>query len=154
MQTDSSWQAGISDTPQEVPKLQPRRWLWLVAGFANIGLGIVGALLPVMPSTVFAIAAAACFAKSSPRLEQKVLDHPTMGPAVRAWRETGAIPMRGKIAAISGMSFSMVLVLLQGNLNITLIVATLMIGSGWFVLSRPTSTSGSVPAEGPRGHRP
>lgn len=57
-----------------------------------------------MPTTIFLIMAAACFARSSPKLEAKILNHPQFGPFVRDWRERGAIPLRGKLFAVGGMA--------------------------------------------------
>lgn len=62
------------------------RILWITAGLLLVGLGIIGVVVPVMPSTVFFIGAAACFARSSPRLEQWVLNLPKIGPTVRDYR--------------------------------------------------------------------
>ena len=77
---------------------------WLALGFICVGLGIIGAFLPLMPTTIFLILAAGCFARSSPRLESWLLSHPRHGPVLRAWRAEGAIPKKGKIAASIGMS--------------------------------------------------
>lgn len=60
---------------------------------------MVGALLPVMPTTVFVILAAYCFARSSPKLERRLLEHPRFGPHIARWRERGAISRGGKVAA-------------------------------------------------------
>ena len=57
-----------------------------------------------MPTTIFLILAAACFARSSPALEARILNHPQFGPFVRNWRERGAIPLRGKLFAIGGIT--------------------------------------------------
>ena len=57
-----------------------------------------------MPTTIFLILAAACFARSSPKLEARILNHPQFGPLVRDWRERGAIPLRGKLFAMGGMA--------------------------------------------------
>src|SRR5262245_26065726 len=85
------------------PLLRP---LYVVAGVGLTGLGIIGAFLPVMPTTIFLILAAACFARSSPRMEAWLVNHPKWGPSIRAWRENGAIPRRIKFIAIGSMAIS------------------------------------------------
>lgn len=82
-----------------------RRRLWHVLGLVALALGIVGIALPVVPTVPFLLLAAAAFARSSPRLEQRILDHPTYGPPVRAWRERGAISRLAKIWATVAMAF-------------------------------------------------
>lgn len=81
-----------------------KRGAWLALGFVLVGLGVIGAILPLMPTTIFLILAAGCFARSSPRLEAKILAHPRFGPLVLDWRARGAIPARGKMFAVSGMT--------------------------------------------------
>ncbi len=77
---------------------------WIAAGFGCLALGVIGAFLPLMPTTIFIILAAGCFARGSPQLEAWLLDHPRFGPALRAWRDSGAISGRSKIAACAGMT--------------------------------------------------
>jgi hypothetical protein len=86
------------------------RPLYVAAGVVLVGLGIIGAFVPVMPTTIFLILAAACFARSSPRLESWVVNHPRFGPSVVAWREHGAIPRRIKVIAIGMMAVSFALI--------------------------------------------
>ncbi len=71
-----------------------RRHLYLIAGFICLGLAVIGAILPVMPTTVFVIMAAYCFARSSPRLERRLIEHPRFGPHIVRWREKGAVSHR------------------------------------------------------------
>ena len=67
---------------------------WLALGCLFVGLGMIGAVLPLMPTTIFLILATGCFARSSPRLEAWLLNHPRFGPTLRDWRERGAILRR------------------------------------------------------------
>ena len=76
-----------------------RRTAYLLGGWGALLLGGIGLVLPILPTVPFVILAAFCFARSSPALERRLLDHPGMGPHIRAWRERGAISRRGKIAA-------------------------------------------------------
>jgi uncharacterized protein len=93
------------------PWLRP---LAALLGFICLALGVIGAFLPLMPSTVFFIAAAACFAYASPRLEVWLLSFEFIGGPVRAWRERGAIARPAKIMASVGMSLGLGLFALTG----------------------------------------
>lgn len=112
---------------------------WLALGFFCVGLGIIGAMLPLMPTTIFLILAAGCFARSSPRLEAWLLDHPRHGPALRAWRAEGAIPKRGKQAACIGMTIGYVLFWIgahPGPLLAIGVAVALLACAGW-IITRP-----------------
>ncbi len=80
------------------------RPLYLAAGLFAVGLGIVGIALPIVPTVPFLLLAAFCFARSRPDWEQRLLDHPRYGPALRDWRERRAISRRAKLAAIGAMA--------------------------------------------------
>ncbi len=76
------------------------RWFWLGSGFGALLLGLIGAVLPVIPTTPFILLAAACFSKGSPRWHRWLREHPHFGTMVRNWEEHGAIGRRAKILAV------------------------------------------------------
>ncbi|WCR10931.1 YbaN family protein [Paracoccus stylophorae] len=84
------------------------RRVWFALGALFLGLAIIGIALPVMPTVPFLLVAAWAFARSSPRLRQKIMDHPTYGPPVRAWQERGAISRPAKIWALGAMTAGVV----------------------------------------------
>lgn len=114
-----------------------RRTLYLIAGFVSLGLAVIGAILPVMPATVFVILAAYCFARSSPALEARLLGHPVFGPHIAAWRTRGAISRKGKIAATAAFAASIVaaLIFAPWPWSAAPILAALTIGS--WIWARP-----------------
>ncbi|MEI7973051.1 MAG: YbaN family protein [Bdellovibrio sp.] len=116
-----------------------KRRLHLLAGFSCVGLGIAGALLPILPSTCFFIFAAYFFGQSSEKLENWILSHPRMGPAVTQWRATRSIPMLGKLLATLGMMTSLIIMFMGGAPKLVLGVGALVIlGSAAYIWTRPT----------------
>ena len=79
------------------------RLLYKAGGIVALVLAAIGAVLPIMPTVPFLLVAVFCFARSSPELEKRILDHPRWGPQVRDWRERRAIGRKAKIAAIAAM---------------------------------------------------
>ena len=75
----------------------------LLLGFIFVGLGFIGIIIPGMPTTVFMILAAACFAKSSPKFEQWILDLPGIGRLVQDHRDGLGMPQKSKAIAITMM---------------------------------------------------
>ncbi len=83
------------------------RFGYLILGCVFVGLGVIGAFLPVMPTTVFLIGALWAFSLSSKRLETWLLEHPRFGPRLVAWRAHRVIPLRVKVFAWSSMAVSL-----------------------------------------------
>ena len=109
---------------------------WLVLGLALVGIGFIGIFVPLLPTTSFMILALPCFARSSPRLEAWLLNHPRFGPGVRAWRAHGAVPRHAKIAACIGMALGFGLFWLHvrpGPLLICAVAAFMLYWAIWIV---------------------
>lgn len=80
-----------------------KRALLITAGFVALALGAMGAVLPVLPTTPFLLLAAACFAQSSERWHQWLLNNRYAGPLIRDWEERRCVSLQTKIVAISSM---------------------------------------------------
>jgi uncharacterized membrane protein YbaN (DUF454 family) len=116
------------------------RWLWLLAGLLLSAVGLIGVVVPLLPTTIFLILAAGCFARSSPALEARLLDDPRVGPAIRDWRERGAISPRGKLLAVGGMTggYTVFLLAARPDWLLSLAVAAAMALVAAWILSRPS----------------
>jgi uncharacterized membrane protein YbaN (DUF454 family) len=119
------------------------RLIWLGLGGLFLATGLVGALLPVLPTTPFLLLAAGCFAKSSPRLHRWLLAHPTFGPPIRNWEENGAISRPAKRLAVGSMAVVLTISAVAGLSWKVLLAQGLLIAVGaGFVLTRPDGPSG------------
>lgn len=74
------------------------------AGLLAVGLGIIGAFLPIMPTVPFLILAVFCFARSEPEWERRLLEHHRYGQVLRDWGERGAIRRKYKVISIGMMT--------------------------------------------------
>jgi uncharacterized membrane protein YbaN (DUF454 family) len=115
------------------------RWIYMLAGLFMTALGIVGVFLPLLPTTPFLLVAFWCFSRSSPRLEQWLLNHRTLGPPLTNWRREGAISARAKTMAVSLIvaSYGFFWYRTQPSPLLAIIVGLVLAGSATFILTRP-----------------
>lgn len=106
-------------------------------GLLLVGIGGVGIILPGLPTTVFFIGAAACFARSSPRFEQWVLDLPRIGPMVRDYRRGLGMPHRAKIIAVTAILAAILVssILIPSWTGRSLAIGLALVGV-WYILAR------------------
>lgn len=105
-------------------------------GLASVGLGLLGAFLPLLPTTPFVLLASACFARSSPRLNEWLHEHETLGPPLQAWEEHRALPRRAKLATIGLLWVSIpVSMYLASNRYVRIVLAAVLL-AGTVLLAR------------------
>lgn len=78
-----------------------KRVLLIVAGTLFVGLGLLGVVLPLLPTTPFLLLAAACYVRSSKRLYRWLLTNRFFGEYLRRYRDGEGIPLATKIWALS-----------------------------------------------------
>jgi len=90
------------------------RIAYLVTGLLFVGLGVLGAFLPVVPTTPFLLVSLWAFSNSSARLERWLLEHPRFGPRLVAWRTERVIPLAVKLTAWGSMVASLTIMAISG----------------------------------------
>ncbi len=114
------------------------RIVWLIVGIICVGLAFIGALLPIMPTTVFLLMAAYAFARSSPILHTWLLSHKNFGPLVKNWQDSGSIAKSTKIIAVSVMVGTLIISWLIGFSILVIIIQVVILGIvALFILTRP-----------------
>ena len=86
--------------------------LLVIGGTVCVALGVIGIFLPLMPTTVFLLMAAYCYARSSDRFYQKLVNHRILGIYIKSARGGRGMPRRAKIIT---------LVLLWASIGVTMI---------------------------------
>lgn len=115
------------------------RLLWMILGLLCLGLGLLGVVLPLLPTVPFILLAAFCFARSSERLHLWLIHHPSFGPMITDWQQRGAIS--GKVKRVSTVSVAAVFglsLVLDAPDHILLIQAVILGGVLIFIWTRPT----------------
>lgn len=123
------------------------KYFWITLGWISVVLGIIGAFLPLLPTTPFLLLAAWSFSQGSEKLHDWIMTHPKLSPPILDWQKYGAIKQRVKIIA----SLSMVAVFL---LALAMAVpwwaitsqAVVLAGVGLFIWTRPQAPVDSTGA--------
>jgi len=104
------------DWSHEVRPVRTRggRAVFLTLGHLCVALGVIGVFLPVMPTTVFLLGAAACYARASAGFYNRLLNNRVFGPIIADWRHYRAMTWKAKAYAIGfvwvGIGISVVVV--------------------------------------------
>jgi uncharacterized membrane protein YbaN (DUF454 family) len=75
--------------------------LLIILGWILVALGFIGIFLPLMPTTIFLVLAAACFARSSDKFYNWLINHPRFGSFIKNYREHRGMPRKAKVIAVT-----------------------------------------------------
>lgn len=118
------------------------RIFFVILGGLFLLLGVVGIVLPVLPTTPFVLLAAMCFAKGSTRCHQWLMKHPNFGKLIDDWQKHRAIPFTGKAMSVSMMSLSCLMLfyrLPQAQLWLACLASSICLLTGIWILQLPTA---------------
>lgn len=92
-------------------EVRKHRFLWVRLAFAALGtlfllLGIIGIFMPILPTTPFLLLATGCYARSSRRFYNWLMNHSAFGPLIVEWRTYRSIPWRVKLVAVTTMTLT------------------------------------------------
>lgn len=82
-------------------RIKVARAFWFILGTICLTFGAVGIVLPILPTTPFLLAAAACYYKSSPRMHKWLLNNKWFGEYIKNYTEGKGIPKRTKFIALT-----------------------------------------------------
>lgn len=110
-------------------------------GFISLALGILGAFLPVLPTTPFLLLSAWCFLKSSPKAHHWLYQHPMLGKPLRDWEKNKSIARSTKVVALSMIALSLTVMWIKPSLVLWLkiSVTVLLVCVSIFIVTRKSS---------------
>ncbi|WP_417542603.1 YbaN family protein [Methylophaga thalassica] len=108
-------------------KTRIKHLVLICLGWMFVALGIIGVILPLMPTTIFLILALACFTESSPRFHQMLLNHKWFGPPLRQWQQTHSMrrDIKKKAYLIIILSFAISIAAVWGRLWLQVMLFTI-----------------------------
>jgi uncharacterized membrane protein YbaN (DUF454 family) len=107
-----------------------RKAFLIFFGTVSVGLGLVGMILPLMPTTVFLLLAAYCYGRSSERFHTWLLNNRFCGQYIRNYQSGLGISMRQKISTIAMLwaSIGLSIWMIDSRFWLTLLLAGVAIG--------------------------
>lgn len=117
-----------------------RRALLIALGWTCFGLGVLGLVLPVVPTTPFMLVALWAFSASSERFHDWLYHHRVFGPPLQRWRRERALPAWVKAVALGSMAASLAWLVLgvRPSWYVVLVSAAIMLAGAAFILRIPS----------------
>lgn len=115
------------------------RFVWLLTGILSVTLGLIGIVVPLLPTTPFILLAAFAFSKSSSRWHNWLTNHKVFGSIIKNWKRHGAINRHNKIAGtLSMVAIFCISLALNAQPVVLIVQAIVLMAAAAFVLSRPS----------------
>ncbi len=112
--------------------------LWLLLAYATLALGLIGAFLPILPTTPFLLVAIWAGSHASSKFKWWLLRHKRFGPALLDWYRDKAIAKPAKLTAVAVIAVSWLMIILNDSpAGIIAFTGLLFIGCISFLLTRP-----------------
>ncbi|MGL4909182.1 MAG: YbaN family protein [Bacteroidales bacterium] len=117
-----------------------RKSIFIACGVISLALGILGAFLPLLPTTPFILLSAWLFARSSQKYYQRLIQHKWLGPYIRSYQEDKAIPLHAKVSAITLLWVTMLctIIFFAPFWGLRLLLLTIATTVTWHILSFKT----------------
>ncbi|MFI3278925.1 MAG: YbaN family protein [Rikenellaceae bacterium] len=116
--------------------------LFVALGTLSLALGILGIILPLLPTTPFLLLSATLYMHSSPRLYNWLLDNKYLGGYIRSYRECKVIPLRVKIVSLTILWLTIlgsIFKVCESHLFIQILLFLIAIGVSWHILSHKSN---------------
>lgn len=127
-----------------------KKTLWFTLGIMCLGIAYIGVITPGIPWSTPAMAATFCFAKSSKRWHDYMMNHKLFGGFLRDWAEHRVFPRRGKIMMFITMDISLIILwVTTQNVWLVLGVAAVMAGTCAWAFRLPESRAQALARKQP-----
>jgi len=116
------------------------RWILLISGTILLGVGILGMFLPLLPTTIFFILAAWCYARSSQKFYNWLNRNKFFGKYLSNYRRGNGMTIRSKVISLlilwTGIGYSVMFA--TSILYVRILLLAIAIGVSWHLLSIKT----------------
>ncbi|WP_188456075.1 YbaN family protein [Virgibacillus oceani] len=119
---------------------QVKKVLLITGGSISFVLGVLGIVLPLLPTTPLLLLAAACFVRSSDKLYQWLITNKYVGSYIRNYRAGKGIPLKAKISGVLvlwvSMGYTILFVVPLAVVKVLLVLIAAYFT--WFILKQKT----------------
>lgn len=132
-----------------------RKAVLIFLGTVCVALGVLGMFLPLMPTTVFLLAAAYCYSKSSVRFHNWLLTNKLCGKYISNYKAGRGMTVRSKVTSLLSLwlSIGLSIWLIGGKLWVSIMLAAIALGITVHILWIKTYSESSDPSQEPASNQ-